>query len=53
MDDFTPSSTWPPTFAGQVDEVRHGWLTHPDLLATELRTEPTVAALIAGRRPGS
>ena len=50
MDDFTPSEAWPPTYAGAVDEVRLMWLTHPLLLATEIRTEPGLCAIVARRR---
>jgi predicted O-methyltransferase YrrM len=49
MDDFTPSTTWPPTYGGRVDETRRSWLTHPALFATEIRTEPTAAAIVAMR----
>jgi predicted O-methyltransferase YrrM len=49
MDDFTPSTTWPPTYAGRVDGPRLAWLTHPALLATEIRTEPNAAAIVATR----
>ena len=52
MDDFTPSTTWPPNYAGRVDSARLAWLTHASLLATEIRTEPTAAAIVAMRLPG-
>jgi predicted O-methyltransferase YrrM len=51
MDDFTPGTTWPPTYDGAVDQARLAWLEHPLLLATELRTEPDAAAIVAVRRP--
>jgi predicted O-methyltransferase YrrM len=50
MDDFTPSEAWPPRYDGKVDEIRLAWLTHPSLLATELRTEPGAATIVAKRR---
>jgi predicted O-methyltransferase YrrM len=51
IDDFTPSSTWPPTYAGAVDDARVGWLTHPALLATEIRLAPDLATLVATHLP--
>jgi predicted O-methyltransferase YrrM len=47
MDDFTTSEHWPPTHLGRPDTSRLYWLQHPDLLATELRTEPDAAAILA------
>jgi predicted O-methyltransferase YrrM len=46
MDDFTPAAGWPPTHQGQPDTTRLYWLQHPDLLATEIRTQPDSAAII-------
>ncbi|MFB6819086.1 O-methyltransferase [Streptomyces sp. NPDC056347] len=51
LDDFTPSSDWPPRFEGEVDELRLFYLTHPDLEATEVLTTPTSSAVVASRRP--
>lgn len=50
LDDFTPSSHWPPRFEGEVDELRLLYLTHPDLEATEALTTPTSSAVLAARR---
>lgn len=47
MDDFTPSQTWPPMHDGRPDRSRLYWLEHPDLLATEIRTEPGAASIVA------
>lgn len=47
MDDFTPATSWPPTHQGRPDAARLYWLQHPDLLATEIRTEPGAAAIVA------
>ena len=47
MDDFTPSPTWPPTFEGEVDELRVFYLCHPRLAAVEVLTGPTTSAVIA------
>ena len=49
IDDFTPMQTWPPTFEGSTDAAREHWLTHADLLATEVRVDPTMSVII-GRR---
>jgi predicted O-methyltransferase YrrM len=50
IDDFVPSDTWPPVHDGEVDEARLHWLTHPLLLATEIRTDPDAAAIVARLR---
>ncbi|MFC1442788.1 class I SAM-dependent methyltransferase [Streptacidiphilus sp. N1-10] len=50
LDDFTPSPEWPPRFAGEIDELRLFYLTHPDLRATEILTTPTTSAVVAVRR---
>ncbi|MGW5719768.1 hypothetical protein ACWEVP_26630 [Amycolatopsis sp. NPDC003865] len=47
VDDFTPMSSWPPTFEGEPDAARLHWLRHPDLLATELRLAPGLATVVA------
>jgi predicted O-methyltransferase YrrM len=47
VDDFTPMSSWPPTFRGEPDEARLHWLRHPELLATELRLAPDLATVVA------
>jgi predicted O-methyltransferase YrrM len=50
LDDFTPSSHWPPRFGGEVDELRLFYLTHPALDATEVLTTPASSAVVAARR---
>jgi predicted O-methyltransferase YrrM len=47
MDDFTPTSHWPPLHDGLVDDVRVHWFHHPHLYATEVRTEPDAATILA------
>jgi predicted O-methyltransferase YrrM len=47
MDDFTPAASWPPTHRGRPDAARLYWLQHPNLLATEIRTQPDAASLVA------
>ncbi len=49
IDDFTPMQSWPPLFGVAPDEVRSYWLTHPDLLATEIRVAPEMAVIVARR----
>ncbi|MFI1676267.1 O-methyltransferase [Streptomyces sp. NPDC020607] len=50
LDDFTPSSHWPPRFEGEVDELRLFYLTHPTLNATEVLTTPSSSVVVATRR---
>lgn len=50
LDDFTPSSDWPPRFEGEVDELRLFYLTHPALDATEVLTTPSSSVVVAARR---
>ncbi len=50
LDDFTPSSHWPPRFGYEVDELRLFYLTHPALEATEVLTTPASSAVVAARR---
>jgi predicted O-methyltransferase YrrM len=47
VDDFTPFTHWPPTHDGTPDTARLHWLTHPALLATELRLGPRLATIVA------
>lgn len=51
LDDFTPSSHWPPRYGGEVDELRLFYLTHPALHGTEVLTTPFSSAVVATRRP--
>jgi predicted O-methyltransferase YrrM len=46
LDDFTPAAGWPPMHQGRPDTARLYWLRHPDLLATEIRTQPDSAAIV-------
>ncbi|MCP2321691.1 putative O-methyltransferase YrrM [Hamadaea flava] len=50
VDDFTPATEWPPTHAGQPDEARLHWLSHPELAAIEVRLAPDLASVVATRR---
>ena len=53
LDDFTPSTRWPPLHQGHPDTARLHWLQHPHLLATELPLTPTNATLVGRRLPVS
>jgi predicted O-methyltransferase YrrM len=51
-DDLWPMTGWPPTtYDGSVDEIRSRWLTHPELMATEVTVAEGFAVLIARRAP--
>jgi predicted O-methyltransferase YrrM len=50
IDDFTPFTDWPPTYKGQIDELRLFWLTHPNLLATEIRLSDDLSTIVAVRK---
>jgi predicted O-methyltransferase YrrM len=47
LDDFTPVAGWPPARDGQPDTARLHWLQHPDLLATQIRTQPDACCIVA------
>lgn len=51
VDDFSPMTEWPPRFNGQIDQGRHYWLTHPDVLATEIHVAPDMSVLVARHTP--
>jgi len=40
---------WPAAWRGQRDPVRDFWLNDPRLIATEIRTTATTAAIVATR----
>jgi hypothetical protein len=49
IDDFTPTTQWPPTYGGAVDQTRLYWLEHPYLVTTQIRVVSEMAVLIATR----
>jgi len=49
IDDLTPEEQWPAAWHGRRDPVRDFWLNDPRLIATEIRTTSTTAAIIATR----
>lgn len=50
LDDFVPSSHWPPIVDGQVDHIREQWLTDERFVAVELLIDADASLLIATRR---
>lgn len=46
IDDFTPTAIWPPVHDGHPDHARLHWLHHPDLAATQVRTQPDSVTVI-------
>lgn len=50
LDDFVPSSHWPPIVDGHVDSVREQWLTDERFTAVEMLIDPDASLLIATRR---
>lgn len=50
LDDFAPSTSWPPVAEGRVDTVREQWLTDPRFTAVEMLIDAGAALLIATRR---
>ncbi len=53
VDDFAPMTEIPPRFQGEIDYGRHYWLTHPDVLATEIQVAPNMAVLVARHVPAA
>jgi predicted O-methyltransferase YrrM len=51
IDDFTPLHGWPPVHDGAPDTARRYWLTHPALLATELRLTAGLATVVGRLTP--
>jgi predicted O-methyltransferase YrrM len=47
IDDFTPFSGWPAEHDGAPDIARQYWLSHPDLLATEIKLTAKLATIVA------
>lgn len=50
LDDFTPSTFWPPIVDGHVDTVREQWLTDERFAAVEMLIDPDASLIIATRR---
>lgn len=50
LDDFTPSTHWPPVYRGRVDSLREAWLTDERFVAAEVAVTSDAAVLVATRR---
>ncbi len=50
LDDFTPCASWPPVFAGRVDELRERWLTDDRFTTAEVMVAADASVLIATKR---
>lgn len=50
LDDFAPSSFWPPIVEGRVDTVREQWLTDERFVAVEMLIDVDASLIIATRR---
>lgn len=50
VDDFTPTSSWPPLANGRVDTVRQEWLSDPALSSVDIMVAEDSAAIVAVRR---
>jgi predicted O-methyltransferase YrrM len=51
IDDYRPSTSWPPMYNGRIDESRVHWLTHPLLRSTEVRVAPDLAVVVCRHLP--
>ncbi len=47
IDDFSPTTDWPPRFGGEIDTARLHWFTHPQLRATQVAVDPTSVTVLA------
>lgn len=50
LDDFTPSSQWPPVYEGWVDTMRERWLTDPRFTAVDVMVTDDASVVLAVRR---
>ena len=47
LDDFTPTNTWPPMYAGSVDVLRHRWLTDERFATSDVMVTDDACVLVA------
>jgi predicted O-methyltransferase YrrM len=47
MDDLTPEHLWPEEWGDWPDALRDHWLSHDELVATEILTTPETSAILA------
>lgn len=50
LDDFTPTTSWPPIFDGRVDTLREQWLTDRRFTAVEVMVTDDSSVVLATRR---
>jgi predicted O-methyltransferase YrrM len=50
LDNFTPSSQWPPRYQGEIDDLRLHYLCSPEVVAAEVLVSAEEACIIATRR---
>jgi len=50
LDDFTPTTSWPPIFDGRVDTLREQWLTDERFTAVEVMVTDDSSVVLATRR---
>jgi predicted O-methyltransferase YrrM len=50
IDDYSPITTWPPTFEDKPDTARIDWLSDPRFLSTEITVAQHMAVLVCRRR---
>ena len=47
IDDFTPTTQWPPMYGDHVDTARLYWLEHPALRAAQIPVAPDAVTIVA------
>jgi len=50
LDDFTPSTAWPPVYDGRVDSMRERWLTDERFTAVDVMVTDDASVVLAARR---
>ena len=50
LDDFTPSTVWPPMYEGRVDTLRQEWLQDKRFTTVEVMVAADAAVLLATKR---
>jgi predicted O-methyltransferase YrrM len=51
IDDYTPTTSWPPMLNDTIDTSRTHWLSHPDLRSTEIQVAPDLAVVVCRYLP--
>lgn len=50
LDDFTPSTCWPPLDDGRVDTVRQEWLSDPRFISVDVMVAADTSVVVAVKR---